>query len=122
MMDISNNNWLAMSDGALVATIGAFVKHHRLLQNKTQQQLATEAGINRSTITQIEKGEKITLQSLLQVLRVLNLLYIMDAFKVQQQISPLQLAKLEQNKRQRVRNNLSADRKENNSNDNKSDW
>jgi transcriptional regulator with XRE-family HTH domain len=122
MMDISNNNWLAMSDGALVATIGAFVKHHRLLQNKTQQQLATEAGINRSTITQIEKGEKITLQSLLQVLRVLNLLYIMDVFKVQQQISPLQLAKLEQNKRQRVRNNLSAARKENNSNNNKSDW
>lgn len=115
MMDISNNNWLAMSDGALVATIGAFIKHHRLLQNKTQQQLATEAGINRSTITQIEKGEKITLQSLLQVLRVLNLLYIMDVFKVQQQISPLQLAKLEQNKRQRVRN-------KNNSNDNKSDW
>ena len=122
MMDISNNNWLAMSDGALVATIGAFIKHHRLLQNKTQQQLATEAGINRSTITQIEKGEKITLQSLLQVLRVLNLLYIMDVFKVQQQISPLQLAKLEQNKRQRVRNNLPTARKENNSNDNKSDW
>ncbi len=122
MMDISNNNWLAMSDGALVATIGAFIKHHRLLQNKTQQQLATEAGINRSTITQIEKGEKITLQSLLQVLRVLNLLYIMDVFKVQQQISPLQLAKLEQNKRQRVRNNLPAASKQNNSNDNKSDW
>ena len=64
-MDISSSNWLAMSDGALVETIGAFVKHHRLLQNKTQQQLATKAGINRSTITQIEKGEKITLQSLL---------------------------------------------------------
>jgi hypothetical protein len=46
----------------------------------------------------------------------------MDIFKVQQQISPLQLAKLEQNKRQRVRNNLPAARKENNSNDNKSDW
>ncbi|MCA6422460.1 MAG: helix-turn-helix domain-containing protein [Flavobacterium sp.] len=122
MMDISSNNWLAMSDGSLVETIGAFVKHHRLVQNKTQQQLATEAGLNRSTITQIEKGEKITLQSLLQVLRVLNLLYIMDVFKVQEQLSPLQLAKLEQNKRQRARKNLPAARKENNNNDNKSDW
>lgn len=121
-MDISSNNWLSMSDGTLVETIGAFVKHHRLLQNKTQQQLATEAGINRSTITQIEKGEKITLQSLLQVLRVLNLLYIMEAFKIQEQLSPLQLAKLEQNKRKRARNNLPAARKENNNNDNKSDW
>lgn len=114
-MDISNNNWLAMSDSALIETIGEFVKHHRLLQNKTQQQLATEAGINRSTISQIEKGEKITLQSLLQVLRVLNLLNIMDAFKIHQQISPLQLAKLQQNKRQRARN-------KDNNNDNKSDW
>ena len=63
----------------------------------------------------IEKGEKITLQSLLQVLRVLNLLYIMDVFKIQEQLSPLQLAKLEQNKRQRARN-------KDNRNDNKSDW
>lgn len=115
MMDISSNNWLAMSDDALVKTIGVFVKHHRLKQNKTQQQLATEAGINRSTITQIEKGEKITLQSLLQVLRVLNLLYIMDIFKVEEQLSPLQLTKLEQNKRQRARNKT-------NPKTNKSDW
>jgi transcriptional regulator with XRE-family HTH domain len=104
MMDISSNNWVAMSDGALVETIGAFVKHHRLAQNKTQQQLATEAGLNRSTVTQIEKGEKITLQSLLQVLRVLDLLYVMEVFKLQEQLSPLQLAKLDQNKRQRARN------------------
>lgn len=114
-MDISSNNWREMSDGSLVETIGAFVKHHRLLQNKTQQQLATQSGINRSTVAQIEKGDKITLQSLLQVLRVLDLLYIMEVFKVQEQISPLQLAKLEQNKRQRARN-------KNNANDNKSDW
>ena len=115
-MDITSNNWLAMSDGALVETIGAFVKYHRLVQNKTQQQLATEVGINRSTISQIEKGEKITLQSLLQILRVLNLLYIMDIFKVQEQPSPLQLTKLEQNKRQRARN------KNKPNNNNKSDW
>lgn len=38
-MDISSNNWLAMSGETLVETIGAFVKHHRLLQNKTQQQI-----------------------------------------------------------------------------------
>jgi len=104
MVDISSNNWLAMSDGTLIETIGAFVKHHRLAQNITQQQLATEAGINRSTVTQIEKGGKVTLLSLLQVLRVLNLLYIMDVFKVQEQISPLLLAKLEHNKRKRARN------------------
>lgn len=114
-MDISSKNWFEMNDSALIETIGAFVKHHRLTQNKTQQQLATEAGINRSTVAQIENGGKINLQSLLQALRVLNLLHVMDSFIVQEQISPLQLAKLEQNKRKRARNT-------GNNNPKKSDW
>jgi transcriptional regulator with XRE-family HTH domain len=114
MMDISNTNWIAMSDAALIETIAGFVKHHRLLQNKTQQQVAEDAGINRSTLNQLEKGERITLQTLIQVLRTLNLLYVMDVFKVQEQISPLQLAKLEQNKRQRARNNKNTNRNETN--------
>ncbi|MBC7607166.1 MAG: helix-turn-helix domain-containing protein [Burkholderiales bacterium] len=73
-MAISINNWLAISDEILVDTIAAFVKYNRLLQNKTQQQLVREAGINRATVTQIKKGKKITLKFLLQVLKVLNLL------------------------------------------------
>ncbi|MFV7235357.1 helix-turn-helix domain-containing protein [Flavobacterium sp. ZB4R12] len=115
MMDISNTNWIAMSDATLIETIAGFVKHHRLLQNKTQQQVAEDAGINRSTLNQLEKGERITLKTLIQVLRTLNLLYVMDVFKIQEQISPLQLAKLEQNKRQRARNNE-------NTNQNETDW
>lgn len=115
MMDISGEKWFEMNDSALIETIGAFVKHHRLAQNKTQQQLAKESGINRSTVTQIENGGKINLQSLLQVLRVLNLLHVMDSFIVQEQVSPLLLAKLEQKKRKRARNS-------DNNNPKKSDW
>ena len=114
-MDISSKNWLVMNDATLIKTIGTFVKHHRLAQNITQQQLATRAGINRSTVTQIENGGKVTLLSLLQVLRVLNLLYVMDSFKVKEQVSPLLLAKLEHNKRKRARNT-------DNNNPQKSDW
>ena len=36
-MDISSNNWIAMSDKTLMVTIGVFIKHHRLVQNKTLQ-------------------------------------------------------------------------------------
>jgi hypothetical protein len=36
MNDKQYINWIAMSDYGLVQTIGAFVKHHRLTQNKTQ--------------------------------------------------------------------------------------
>jgi transcriptional regulator with XRE-family HTH domain len=108
-------NWIAMSDTALAQTIGAFVKHHRLLQNKTQEEIANAANISRSTLSLLEKGETITVPTLLQVLRVLDLLYVMDIFKIQEQISPIELAKLDQNKRQRARNNQ-------NNNTKQSDW
>ena len=37
MSDKAFKDWYAMSDHALAAHIGAFVKHHRLEQNKTQE-------------------------------------------------------------------------------------
>ena len=115
MNDKQYINWIAMSDTALAQTIGAFVKHHRLLQNKTQEDIASSANISRSTLSLLEKGETITVSTLLQVLRVLDLLYVMDIFKIQEQISPIELAKLDQNKRQRARNNE-------NNNTKQSDW
>lgn len=102
MSDISYINWLSMPDFALAQNLGTFVKHHRLLQNKTQEQIAQEANISRSTLSLMEKGETVTMASFLAVLRVLNLLHVMDAFKVENQISPLELAKLEQKKKKKA--------------------
>ena len=104
MNDKQYINWVAMSDYALAQTIGTFVKHHRLVQNKTQEEVAIAANISRSTLSLFEKGEAVTTPTLIQVLRVLDLLYIMDVFKIQEQISPIELAKLDQQKRQRARN------------------
>ncbi|MFV8326044.1 helix-turn-helix domain-containing protein [Flavobacterium sp. ZS1P14] len=104
MNDKQYINWIAMSDYALAQTIGAFVRHHRLVQNKTQEEVAVAANISRSTLSLLEKGEAVTIPTLLQVLRVLDLLYIMDIFKTQEQISPIELAKADQQKRQRARN------------------
>jgi transcriptional regulator with XRE-family HTH domain len=103
MNDIQYINWISMSDVALAQTIGTFVKHHRLTQNKTQEEVANAANISRSTLSLLEKGGAITVPTLLKVLRVLDLLYVMDIFKIQEQISPIELAK--QQKRQRARNN-----------------
>lgn len=115
MNDKQYINWIAMSDYALAQTIGAFVKHHRLVQNKTQVEVAVAANISRSTLSLLEKGEAVTIPTLLQVLRVLDLLYIMDIFKIQEQISPIELAKLDQQKRQRARNS-------NNDTNKQTDW
>jgi DNA-binding XRE family transcriptional regulator len=98
-----------MSDLALTVHIGDFVKHHRLEQNKTQDMLAHAAGISRSTLSLLERGKTVTLATLIQVLRVLDQLQIMDVFAVQQSISPLALAKIEREKRKRARNKNSND-------------
>lgn len=100
----TNTEWVAMSDTAIVRKIGEFVKQERLNSNKTQAQLAKEAGINRWTISQIENGEAITMLSLIQIMRALNILHLLEIFSVKQEISPIQLAKMEQNKRKRARN------------------
>lgn len=104
MNDFSYNNWSAMSDKALIETIGTFIQHHRLNQNKSQSDIAKAADISRSTLSLLERGEKVTLSSLMQVLRVLDLLHIMDVFKVENEISPIEYAKLQKNKRNRARN------------------
>jgi transcriptional regulator with XRE-family HTH domain len=103
MNDYSYTNWASMSDKALVEIIGKFVQHHRLNQNKTQHDVAKAAGISRSTLSLLERGEKVSLSSLMQVLRILDLLYIMDIFKVSDEISPIEYVKLQKNKRKRAR-------------------
>ncbi|MDP1726846.1 MAG: helix-turn-helix transcriptional regulator [Bacteroidota bacterium] len=113
MTDISYNNWVSMSDKNLAQQIGAFIRHHRLLQNKSQDFIAHAAGISRSTLSLLEKGETVTLASLLQVLRVLDQLQVMDSFMVQQSISPLAMVKMEKEKRKRASTKSSQ---------NKSDW
>ena len=102
MNDISYDNWNVMSDKALIEQIGKFVQWHRLNQNKSQEQVAEAAGMSRSTLSLLERGEKVRIDSLIQVLRVLDLLYIIDVFKIKEQISPLEYAKLQKNRRKQA--------------------
>jgi Predicted transcriptional regulators len=102
MNDISYNNWNVMSDVGIAQQIGEFVKHHRIKQNKTQTILAKHAGISRSTLSLLERGETVTVNTFIRVLRVLDQLQVFDGFTVVEQQSPLLLAKAERSKRQRV--------------------
>ena len=87
MNDISLEKWLSMSDKALVNQIATFVKHHRIAKNKTQDEVAKAAAISRSTLSLLERGETVTIGTLLQVLRVLDQLQIMQVFVVNETIS-----------------------------------
>ena len=102
-MEKERKYWHAMSDSRILELLGSFIQQNRLEQNKTQQQVATAAGMNRSTMVHIEKGDGGTMLSFIQILRALELLQLFENFEIKQQISPLQLAKMEHQKRQRAR-------------------
>ena len=105
-----------MSDKSIVSIIGEYIKHQRLIQNKTQANIAKIAGLNRWTMSKIENEEPISLKSLIQILRALDLLDVLDVFKVKSQLSPLKLAKLEKQKRQRASTDNEINKQ------NKSEW
>jgi transcriptional regulator with XRE-family HTH domain len=109
MTDKSFKEWASMSDKALAEYIGTFVRHYRMEQNKTQDELATAAGISRSTLSLLERGETVTVTTLIQVLRVLDQLSTLSAFEVRETISPLALVKLQKEKRQRARSKSGKD-------------
>ena len=103
MLGNNNTEWVSMTDNAIINAIGAYIKHQRLEQNKTQAQVANEAGINRWTLSQIENGESVTLKTLIQILRVLDLIHLLEIFTVKEKISPIEYAKLQEKKKRRAR-------------------
>ncbi|MBP7256120.1 MAG: helix-turn-helix transcriptional regulator [Chitinophagales bacterium] len=115
MMENINNNLYAMSDEAILQLIGNFLLETRLQQNKSQVEIAKASGINRSTVIQLEDGGG-TLTSFIKVMRSLNQLEILENLKIKSEMSPLQLAKMNQQKRQR------ASRKSQDISTNKPNW
>jgi transcriptional regulator with XRE-family HTH domain len=103
----TNTDWVSMTDANIIRSIGDFVKHNRLQQNKTQVQLAKEAGLNPYTISQLENGVSVTLSTLIQLLRTLDELQVLEQFTKKEEISPIHYAKLKMKKRSWARVKLS---------------
>ncbi|MCF8275502.1 MAG: helix-turn-helix transcriptional regulator [Flavobacteriales bacterium] len=92
-----------MSDNAIVNHICSQLRQLRLNQNITQEQLAERSGLGRATISRIEKGQAISLLTLVQLLRALNRLDLLETFQqVTPEISPLQLLKEQKPQRYRA--------------------
>jgi transcriptional regulator with XRE-family HTH domain len=92
----------SLSDDAIIKSIGEFVSHHRLQQNKSQTALAEESGISRSALSDMEKGVRFNIMTLVKVLRMLNKLDALYTFEFTNEINPLVLAELEAKQRQRA--------------------
>lgn len=104
MSDFSyTNDWYTMSDSAILKELAVFIKQVRLNKNYKQNELAVKAGIHRVTLSEFENGDRsISLLTFIELLRALNELELLQVFKSQTTISPLEMVKLETKKRLRA--------------------
>lgn len=98
------NSLIEKTDSNLVAEIGKYIKHHRLRQNKTQEDLATHSGVKRLTLSKIENGGAFNAITMIKLFRSLDLLdIVMEIFTIPDIISPTMYIKMEKNSRKRAR-------------------
>ena len=86
-----NKNWYAMTDAVVVQTLCASLKQMRLNQNLSQDDLATRSGLSRITISRMETGKAINLLTMVQVMRALGKLDLLNYLNEEPEISPLQV-------------------------------
>lgn len=102
MTDFSYNITQKMSDKAILAQLGEYVRTERLQQNLSQTALAKAAGISRSTLSEFENDGRATTLTLIQLLRALKKLPLLQTFHHEEVMSPLMLAKRDKEKRKRA--------------------
>ena len=92
-----------LSDDAILREIGDRIKQRRITLNYTQEETSVKAGLSKLTISKCENGTTpVTLNTLIRILRVLNSLDAIDDFLPKQQFSPIEIAKLLKNRKQRA--------------------
>jgi putative transcriptional regulator len=90
-----------MSPSSIAEELGGRLKQARLNRDLTQSEVASLAGVSRKTVLNAEKG-LVQLETFVAIMIVLDQVAQLDLFLPKQVVSPLQLAKLQGNKRQRA--------------------
>ena len=83
----------ALTDNMILEKIGENIKRMRLENNISQKELAGSAGVAISSIAALERGENISLKTLVPILRALNSLHMLSDFLKEPEISPIAYAK-----------------------------
>ncbi|MEX1057219.1 MAG: helix-turn-helix transcriptional regulator [Natronospirillum sp.] len=94
-------NTVEKSSAAIAAELGERLKQARLNSDRTQAEVAEQVGVTRKTVLNAEKG-KAQLEVFVSIMSALNLTEQLDLFLPKQEVSPIQLAKLQAKKRQRA--------------------
>ena len=97
-MDISN----LLTDETILAELGARIKRHRVDRQLTQAEMAEQTGVSKRTVERIEAGDSAQLQTIVRMLRVLDLLQGLDHLIPEAGPRPMDLLKLKGKVRQRA--------------------
>lgn len=99
----SNTDFSSAPIREVEAEIGRRLEALRLAQNVSQAELAAEAGISRRTVTRLEAGEGISLDTLIRVMRALGIAGRLDALITPPEVRPIERIRLKGRQRQRAR-------------------
>ena len=95
-------NFSHLSDDAVLNELGQRIAQQRLNANIKQAELAHEAGVSRKTLSSLENGNSVQLDSFIRIMRALSQLDHLDALLPPPEISPIAMADLKGKSRQRA--------------------
>ena len=90
-----------MTPVAITEELGNRLRQARLNADLTQAEVASRAGLSRRTVINAEKG-RVHLKSFVAILASMDMVNQLNVFLPVQEISPIQLAKLQGQERQRA--------------------
>jgi transcriptional regulator with XRE-family HTH domain len=97
-MNISEN----LTDESVLIEIGRRIARHRLDHQLTQAEMAEQTGVSKRTVERIEAGASAQLQTIIRMLRVLDLLPGLDRLIPEAGPRPMDLLRLKGKTRQRA--------------------
>jgi len=80
------------SDRVLMERIGKMIRRRRIGVQMTQKQLAEQASVSISSVATIERGGNSSLLTIIQVLRTLRSLDLLESFFCEEELSPIAYA------------------------------
>jgi len=84
----SNINWKGLKNDAVVRQLGKELKRMRLEADVSQAEVAKRAGLDRTTVVKLEAGRAATLLTVVQILRAMDRLDVLDPFHNEPQPTP----------------------------------
>lgn len=95
---MSNNHieWKTLTDEQVLEKLGAELRRMRLERNLTQAAVAERAGVDRTTVVKLEAGNANSLTNMVQVLRALGRLDVLDGFHEEQRPTPYMVVEMQE--------------------------